>query len=296
MDGTTFKNDAAVAGTTGSPAAPSGAWKLHLLRGVLAVSLGIVAILFPVSALFAFTLVFAAYVLADGILALFAGLDGCQAERAAGRRWSYILYGILGVVVGAIVLAWPFLATVAYAVATLGVVIAWAVAGGVFEVRAGLWARRQSERGWVLTLLSGVISVVLGLALTLLFMLEPAATLVSVAWLIGTYALLYGIVLVALGILARRVAGTAQSGKEEAFPRPSKDRHWDTQSLVENAEYQRKLADGLGVETAPSRKARSERTDNETETASPASEWSRRLNKIVNIFNIREIIDSFARK
>jgi uncharacterized membrane protein HdeD (DUF308 family) len=61
---------------------------LVVFRGALALLLGVVTILFPLNALFAFTLVFAAYAGADGILSLIAGVRGRPRRRIVGGRWS----------------------------------------------------------------------------------------------------------------------------------------------------------------------------------------------------------------
>src|SRR3546814_1593777 len=72
-------------------------WGWFVVRGVLALTLGVVAFLFPVSALFAFTMVFAAYAGADGLLSTIAGVRG--ATRKEERWWTLILRGIIGLAV-----------------------------------------------------------------------------------------------------------------------------------------------------------------------------------------------------
>src|SRR3546814_20977218 len=68
-----------------------------VVLGFLALTLGVVAFLFPVSALFAFTMVFAAYACADGLLSTIAGVRG--ATRKEERWWTLILRGIIGLAV-----------------------------------------------------------------------------------------------------------------------------------------------------------------------------------------------------
>lgn len=193
-------------------------WKLHLFRGVLALILGIVAMLFPVSALFAFTLVFAAYLFVDGALALVMGLrkDSVQGERQ--RQWPFILYGILGLSIGIIFLIWPIWTTIAYAIATVSIVVVWAVAGGLLEIRAGLRAWHHTETGWLIVLL-GTLSILLGTALMFFIWFFPPATLLSAAGLIGGYALTYGAILVVMAVHARRESRKEKN--DELEPRPS---------------------------------------------------------------------------
>src|SRR3546814_20344185 len=67
-------------------------WAWFVVRGVLALIVGALAVLFPLSALFAFTMVFAAYAGADGLLSTIAGLRG--ATRKEERWWTLVLPGI----------------------------------------------------------------------------------------------------------------------------------------------------------------------------------------------------------
>ena len=72
------------------------AWGWVLLRGVLALALGVSALTFPLSALFAFTLLFAAYATVDGIASLLAGIRSAR----AGERWGAMLFrGITGIAI-----------------------------------------------------------------------------------------------------------------------------------------------------------------------------------------------------
>ena len=80
---------------------PAHNWKWFMVRGVIALALGIGAIVFALSAVFAFTMVFAAYCFIDGIASLVAGVRGASEP---GHRWgALILSGIIGILIGIIV-------------------------------------------------------------------------------------------------------------------------------------------------------------------------------------------------
>jgi uncharacterized membrane protein HdeD (DUF308 family) len=147
-------------------------WGWFVVRGVLALTLGVVAFLFPVSALFAFTMVFAAYAGADGLLSTIAGVRG--ATRKEERWWMLILRGIIGlaVAVAVLFLAVPFVSTASYALATLSVLSAWAILTGVLEIAAAIRLRKEMEGEWLLAL-SGVLSLLLGLAVPVALYLNP---------------------------------------------------------------------------------------------------------------------------
>ena len=77
---------------------PAHNWKWFMLRGVLALLLGAGAIVFPLSAVFAFTMLFAAYSLIDGVASLVAGARGATEP---GHRWGALVFsGIIGILIG----------------------------------------------------------------------------------------------------------------------------------------------------------------------------------------------------
>ena len=190
-------------------------WGWFAVRGVLALLLGVVAILFPVSALFAFTMVFAAYAGADGLLSTIAGVRGATAKEE--RWWTLVLRGVIGIAVAALFVLMPFAATVSYALVTLGMLSAWAILAGVLEVAAAIRLRKEIEGEWLLGL-SGAVSILLGLAVPMALAVNPLATILSVAWVIAGYAIIAGVVLIGLGVRLRRRQGAAA-----AKPPKSKD-------------------------------------------------------------------------
>jgi uncharacterized membrane protein HdeD (DUF308 family) len=80
-------------------------WAWFMLRGLLALVLGIGALVFPLSAVFAFTMLFAAYCFVDGIASLVAGIRGASGP---GHRWgALVLSGIVGIIIGLVFLFMP---------------------------------------------------------------------------------------------------------------------------------------------------------------------------------------------
>jgi uncharacterized membrane protein HdeD (DUF308 family) len=178
------------------------AWGWVLLRGVLALALGVAALMFPLSALFAFTLLFAAFATVDGIASLLAGIRSAR----AGERWGAMLFrGVIGIAVGVIFVALPMLATVSYAFITVVMLAFWSVLAGIFEISAAIRLRKLIHGEWLLAL-SGIFSLVLGVAILALVIPSPVATLLSAAWLIAIYAFAAGLVLV---VQAFRLKGLA---------------------------------------------------------------------------------------
>jgi uncharacterized membrane protein HdeD (DUF308 family) len=165
-------------------------WWAVLLRGLVAVALGILTLWMPAVSLASLVLVFAAYMLADGVLGIVA------AVRAARRheRWGWlVLEGLLDIGAGVAALAWPGLTIIVF----VALVAAWAiVSGGVMVLAAFRFNRRDGR--WLMGL-AGVLSVAWGV---LLAFAPVSGALVLTLW-IGAYALLFGITLIVLSLRLR---------------------------------------------------------------------------------------------
>ena len=177
-------------------------WGWMLLRGLLALALGVVAVLWPLGAIFAFTLLFAAYAFADGVISLINGVRGAS----AGERWGALAFrGITGILVGILFVLMPLLATATYAYLTVALLAAWSILAGIFEIGAAVRLRKAIEGEWLLGL-SGLISLLLGIAIFVLVFPNPVATILSAAWLIAIYAFAAGLVLVVQAFRLKKAA------------------------------------------------------------------------------------------
>lgn len=176
-------------------------WGWTLARGILALILGVVAIIFPASALYAFTLVFAAFLFVDGIFSLVSGIKGAGERK--DRWWAYLLRGVAGLIVGVLFVLMPLVTTIGYAIATLLLLAAWSIVAGTLEMAAAIRLRKEIEGEWLLGL-SGALSIVLGIGVVVLFALFPVASILSVAWMIGIYAIVAGFVLIAQALRLRK--------------------------------------------------------------------------------------------
>jgi uncharacterized membrane protein HdeD (DUF308 family) len=170
-------------------------WWALLLRGIAAVLFGLAALFWPGLTLFALIVFFGAYTLVDGIFAIVAGIRG-----SGGRRWLLLAEGVLGVLVGFIAFFSPGMTALVF----LYVIAAWAIFTGILKVVMAILLRREIDNEWTMAL-SGLLWVLLGVVLTVL----PGVGLLSLAWLIGVFALGAGL---ALLVLAFRVRGQPASG------------------------------------------------------------------------------------
>src|SRR5215471_21142885 len=85
-------------------------WWAVGLRGILAIIFGLLCLLTPGIAVGALVLLFAAYMLVDGVFAI---LSGIRAARS-GESWGLlILEGVVDLAAGAIAIVWPLITVVA---------------------------------------------------------------------------------------------------------------------------------------------------------------------------------------
>jgi uncharacterized membrane protein HdeD (DUF308 family) len=170
----------------------SRSWWSLLLRGLAAIVFGVLTWLQPGISLAALVLVFGAYALFDGALAVAAGISG---RKRHDKWWIMLLAGLFGLAVGVLTLTRPGVT----ALALLYYIAIWAVAQGVFEIMAAIHLRKAIRGEWLL-ILAGIASVVFGV----LLMVQPARGALALLWLIATYAIIAGILHVVLAFRVRR--------------------------------------------------------------------------------------------
>jgi len=167
-------------------------WWALVVRGVIALILGILALVFPnVTIVFAAAF-FAAYLVIDGALAIVAGVRAAETHR---RWWPFALEGVLGLIAGVLAFAWPGVTVVVL----IALVAAWAILSGLALLIPAFRLPGGTGKGWLI--LSGAISLLLGIVI----LFEPEAGIFYIVLTIGIYAILFGIGLVALGLRIRRL-------------------------------------------------------------------------------------------
>lgn len=169
-------------------------WPLVVLRGVVAVLFGVVAIVWPAITVLSLALLFGVYTLLDGITSLTMGFG-----RAGDRsdRVYMVTLGVLGIIAGLIALIWPQITVIVLLV----VIAVWAIVAGVTQIAAAVRLRKVIRNEWFLAL-SGAVAVVLGI----LLIVQPGAGAIALVVAIATFALVWGIVLIVLGLRLRQIA------------------------------------------------------------------------------------------
>lgn len=167
------------------------AWWMLALRGAAALLFGVLALLWPGITLLVLIALFAAYALIGGGAALVAAF---KLRKRHGDWWLLLLLGLVGLATGAISVLYPGLT----ALALILLMGANALVSGVFEIIGAIRLRKSLRNEWLL-ILAGGLSVVFGL-LVLIF---PGLGALALVWMIGAYAILHGVLLLALAWRAR---------------------------------------------------------------------------------------------
>ncbi|MCX6047254.1 MAG: HdeD family acid-resistance protein [Chloroflexi bacterium] len=161
-------------------------WWLLAIRGIAAILFGIGAFLWPGLTLSVLILLVGAYALVDGLFALIAGVGA--------RRWLMALEGLAGIILGVLTFVWPGIT----AFALLYFITTWSIITGIFEIAAAVQLRKAIDNEWML-ILSGILSLLFGVIL----IVYPSTGALSLIWLIGAYAVLFGIVTLGLAFRLR---------------------------------------------------------------------------------------------
>ena len=169
-------------------------WWMLLLRGLFAIAFGVLTWVLPGVSLAALVLLFGAYVMADGILGVWSAVAGRKEHE---HWWVMLVGGLLGIAVGLL----TFFAPGVTALVLLFYIAIWAIATGVLQIVVAVRLRKEMQ-GELLLILAGLASVLFGV----LLVVRPEAGALAVLWLIATYAVFFGVLLVMLALKVRSVA------------------------------------------------------------------------------------------
>ncbi len=174
-------------------------WWVLALRGLVAVLFGVAAIIWPAMALAVLVLLFGAFALADGLMAI---VTGVIIRREVTHWWVWLLEGLAGILTGVLVLIWPGIT----AVALIALIAAWGFVTGIMEIVAAIYLRKIVAGEWLLVV-DGILSILLG-AFLVIFPVLGALVLV---YLIGFYAILFGILLFAQALQLHKLGTTIKN-------------------------------------------------------------------------------------
>jgi uncharacterized membrane protein HdeD (DUF308 family) len=199
----------------GSEAAPGGTLThladlraLVIGMGALSVVIGLLILTWPGATIKVIAWLFAIQLIVAGVLQLVLAFS---ADRGPGRRVLFALLGALSILVGLLCLREPLQTAL-----VLGLLIGamWVVQGvvGIFDAVGN---ERGGARGW--GIVASVLSV-LGGAVVLVY---PGVSLVVLTWLFGIVLVAVGVVLIAQGFFAGRSATSISTAAHPGSAAPS---------------------------------------------------------------------------
>jgi len=160
-------------------------WWAVGLRGVLGIAFGLICLLVPPAAILALILLFAAYMLVDGVFAIASGIKAAR----NGERWGLlILEGIVDLAAGAVAFLWPAITAIAFVI----LIAVWAIISGALMLGAAFSLNLDHGRWWLA--LGGIASIIFGIVL----LVAPVVGAVVLTWWLGAYAIVFGAFLLVL--------------------------------------------------------------------------------------------------
>ena len=173
-----------------------------IVRGVLALAVGIAALAWPGITALALVILFAVYAF------IASGLEAMRAfsSAKAGPVIGHLLLGLADLAAGVIALAWP----APTALVLVQIVGAWAVVAGLVDIAAAFGAGEPAGTQ-ALFILAGLLTVAFGVVL----FASPAIGAVTLALLFGLFNLIYGAWALVQGIELRHARTMLPSAVRE---------------------------------------------------------------------------------
>src|SRR5215472_13814244 len=172
-------------------------WWLLLLRGIAAIAFGVLAFFWPGLTLVTLTLLWGAYALMDGIIAVSAAFNATGG--AAGPRWWLGLSGVVSTLAGVV----TFYYTGETTLVLLMFIAVWAIIIGALQIWGAIALRKVLQHEWLL-ILNGVLSIAFGVVL----LAQPGTGALALAWTIAWCAIFFGCVYVALAFRLKQYKRT----------------------------------------------------------------------------------------
>jgi len=159
-------------------------WWALVLRGLLALAIGVFILWRPMDSIASFALVIAVWAMFSGIVQV---VHAIELRSVFDRWWVLLLSGLVGVGFGIAAIYYYPILSLAYAVVW---VTWWLFLTGAFAIYAAMVERRLGiSWGWTLAL--GILTVLAGV----FAIMAPPVTLAAILGLIAGFALVSGVVL-----------------------------------------------------------------------------------------------------
>jgi uncharacterized membrane protein HdeD (DUF308 family) len=175
-------------------------WWMLAWRGAAALLFGILAIMWPNITLLVLVGFFAGYAFITAAVSIYAAVQNRKTDKG---WWLILLLGLFAFAAGVLSIVYPAV-TALVLVLLMG---ANALVTGVLDIAVAIRLRKAIQNEWLLVL-TGIISIIFGV----LVMLFPGAGALAMVWLVSFYAVLIGVLLLALAFRMRSAAATTGTG------------------------------------------------------------------------------------
>ena len=166
-----------------------------LVRGLLVLAFGILALLWAGPTGKGIIYVFAIFSIIDGVLGFVL----------RGQSWGWVVFsGVLGIVIGIIAFRWP----AAIGLALILLIAMWALIIGSFQIAGSFTLKSLGDSGWYWTLIAGLVAVALGV----LMLLNPSFSAKTIVVIIGIFAIAYGLFQIIGAFSVRKLTKEALAG------------------------------------------------------------------------------------
>ena len=169
-------------------------WGWILFFGIVTLLAGILTVAWPGRTVLVVAVLFGCSCSSAGIFRLVVAFT----DEGAGHRVAYTLIGIFSILVGILCLRNLF-QTVAALALILGVF--WVISG-IMDFFTGVFVRDMPRRGWVI--FTGILGFIAGLVV----LFQPAISLVTLAWVLGIWLIVYGTMEIVASFSVRKLAAT----------------------------------------------------------------------------------------
>jgi uncharacterized membrane protein HdeD (DUF308 family) len=174
-------------------------WIFAIIRGALAIIFGLIAFFGPIATAIALAIVIGVFAIVTGIFDIIEAIR----HRGSSSMVLRIVLGAISILFGIFVLVWPGI-SLGILVIIVGV---WAIVTGILQVMSSVRHRADPDSGWVWGIIGGALTILFGV----LVLIWPGAGVVTIIWIIGIWAVVWGIALIVLGVQLRKAARTNEA-------------------------------------------------------------------------------------
>jgi uncharacterized membrane protein HdeD (DUF308 family) len=157
------------------------------------------ALFAPIATAVVLAIFIGAWAIVDGVFDIIEAIR----HRGSSSMALRIVWGAVSILFGILVIVWPGM--------SLGILVIfvgiWAIIIGVLEIMASIRHRAVPNSGWVWGIIGGALTILFGI----LVLIRPGTGLVSIIWIIGIWAIVWGITLIVLGVQLRKAANTTET-------------------------------------------------------------------------------------